>query len=366
MDSAADSAGRPIAEWDSTSAAGVGLWAGVGPANNVYGNIVDTGGASHSFSTPGGVLVPNLLQHVALTYDKSSGVGTLYVNGAQAVQSSLGRVYPQTSYDLYLGSRVFSSYRWAGLIDELSLYNRALTSGEVWSVYSAFSQGKTCSTCGCAAPPTGLVSWWRAENNANDSTGGNNGTPQGGVSYVYGEVGSGFYLNGTGPYVYVPGSGSLNVGSGGGFTIEGWIQPSDNNGRPIVEWDSASAYGVGFWANWPSTGKLFANIVDTSGTGHTFSGGPSYIVFGLWHHVALTYDKASGRAYLYLDGSQVAQSTLASFTPQTTYNLYLGARVVSTPTPWFGALDEISLYNRALSAGEIASLFYALGNGKCH
>ena len=158
----------------------------------------------------------------------------------------------------------------------------------------------------------------------------------------------------------------MNIGTSQGFTVEGWIQPLDNNGRPIVEWDSASAYGVHMWANWPSTGNLFANIVDTSGVNHTLWGGPSYIIYGLWHHVALTYDKTSGNAFLYLDGSQVAVANFGNITPQTGFDLYLGKRILNGTTPWFGCLDEVSIYTRPLNPIEVSNIYYSFGNGKCH
>ena len=83
----------------------------------------------------------------------------------------------------------------------------------------------------------GLVSWWPGEGNANDVIGTNNGTAVGGLSYTNGEVGQAFQLDGTSGYVDVPASGSLNVGTNNGFTVEGWINPSDVSAqRPVVEW----------------------------------------------------------------------------------------------------------------------------------
>ena len=89
----------------------------------------------------------------------------------------------------------------------------------------------------CDPAPGGLVSWWPGEGNANDVIGTNNGTPVGGLSYTNGEVGQAFQLDGTSGYVDVPASGSLNVGTNNGFTVEGWINPSDVSAQhPMVEW----------------------------------------------------------------------------------------------------------------------------------
>lgn len=289
---------------------------------------------------------------------------SIYLNGIQAVQSAIGAVRPQTTYDLYLGARKSDSYRWAGLIDEVSLYSRALAASEIWGIYSSYVKGKYCG-CGCLAPPFGIVGWWRAEGNTADSGGTDNGIAQGALSYVNGEVGQAFHMNGFDAYVRVPNTGNLNVGAGGGFTVEGWIRNSDDWGRPIAEWNSGSAYGVHFWQSIVTSGDLFANIVDTAGNNHYFYSGAVLPGIGQLYHVALTYDKTSGNAIIYLDGAQVALQSIGNITPQTTYDLYLGARASNTDR-WEGDLDEMSVYNRALSASEVAAIYDSLGNGKCH
>ena len=82
------------------------------------------------------------------------------------------------------------------------------------------------TTPSCVPAPSGLVSWWPGEGNANDVVGGNNGNPTGGITYAAGEVGQAFVFNGSTSYIPVPASPSLNnIGaSGSGFTIECWIK----------------------------------------------------------------------------------------------------------------------------------------------
>ena len=89
------------------------------------------------------------LRHMErLTYDKSSGNMTIYLNGAQVAQQNIGSVTPQPSYDLYLGLRPNGSQtRFYGALDDISLYNRALTSIEVENIYAAGQSGKCCPSC---------------------------------------------------------------------------------------------------------------------------------------------------------------------------------------------------------------------------
>ena len=97
---------------------------------------------------------------------------------------------------------------------------------------------------------------------------------------------------------------------------------------------------------------------------------PGLVVSGVWQHVALAYDKASGLATIFLNGVVAAQTNLGSFAPQTTFNLVLGARTTfgsaSAPADRFwGMLDELSLYNRALTVSEVLRIYNAGQAGKC-
>jgi len=217
---------------------------------------------------------------------------------------------------------------------------------------------------GCVAAPAGLVNWFPGDGNANDLVGGNNGTLVGGTSFAAGKVGQAFSFDGTDDGVRVAASTSLNVGAGGGFTIEAWINPSTLGQRgPIVEWVN----GVHLWTSVFGTGNLFANISD--GGNHTVTSAGSSLTAGTYQHVALTYDKASGTATLYINGAAAGQANLGSFTPRTTTDLYLGERAAGSfgegQQSFPGLIDEVTIYNRALAAAEIQGIFNADNAGKC-
>jgi Na+/proline symporter len=124
----------------------------------LYCNIIDTGGAvlpGHQLWSSYGVVQPNVFQHVALTYDKTTGVATIYCNGAVVGSQHLGSFTPLTCYNLYLGRRPPTrgeTYTFAGLIDEPTLYNRPLSAAEIQTIYNAGSAGKWPPP-----PPTGPV-----------------------------------------------------------------------------------------------------------------------------------------------------------------------------------------------------------------
>jgi len=230
----------------------------------------------------------------------------------------------------------------------------------------------------CTEPPTGLVSWWPGEASALDTASTNHGTLQAGINFATGKVGQGFVFNKTNSAVVIPASPNLNIGAGNGFTLEAWINPTDvAQTHALFEWNDSTWWGVHFFiapgqptygSSGPAgPGQLYANIVDSAGGWHQLGSPGGVVASNVFQHVALTYDKASGVAKIYRNGQIVSQTTLGSFTPLTTYNLYLGRRQAPSNEAgsFAGLMDEPSIYNRALSQAEIAAIYAARGAGKC-
>lgn len=238
----------------------------------------------------------------------------------------------------------------------------------------------------CAPVPGGLVGWWAAEDNGVDTVANNNATLENGTSFTSGEVGTAFSFNGNNNFIIANPSapGNLDVGTSSGLTIECWIKPNQITSAAQIfityeralGQDNGYSTGVTFLMdNIPNHGVypgcLGVNVVDTANESHTFGTAANTLVAGVWQHVALTYDKTSGMAYMYTNGAVAAQANLGIFTPQTTYtNLCIGgqttyASLANPANPYGGAMDELSLYNRALSAKEIAGIFAAGSGGKC-
>ncbi len=143
--------GHPLAEWNNGSTYGTHFWI-FGNPQSIYMNVLDTSGTSHDLNAPANILNTTNFQHVAATYDKASGVATLYYNGLAVATANFGSVTPQTSYNLFLGRRpagVSSGY-YQGLMDEVSLYSRALSASEIQAIYNAGRTGK----CLTGTPPS--------------------------------------------------------------------------------------------------------------------------------------------------------------------------------------------------------------------
>jgi YVTN family beta-propeller protein len=222
----------------------------------------------------------------------------------------------------------------------------------------------------CAEAPPGLVSWWPGEGNADDIVNGNDGTLQNGVTFAPGKVGQAFSFDGVDDFVKIPASANLDVGLGSGFTLDAWINPADaSTYRPLFEWNNgAGQFGPGavFWI--VPGAALAATLVDTAGAHHAVFTPGGIVQAGVWQHVALTYEKQTGIAKIYLNGNLVATLAVGTFTPQTSYDLYLGHRPpIGVPHEhrYVGLMDEAEVFNRALSAQEIQAIFNAGSAGMC-
>ncbi|HKQ36514.1 MAG TPA: LamG-like jellyroll fold domain-containing protein [Verrucomicrobiae bacterium] len=460
---------HPIVEWNNDAGSiGTHFWTSQmgfdGQISSLFANIIDTTGVGHGIRTPSGLLTTDRFYHVALTYDKASGVATIYIDGSRVAQENLGTFTPQTSSHFYVGLRssgTATGNRFAGDIDELSLYNRALSGAELHAIFAASSLGKckpapvaptitaqpqsqtvsagdtvtfTVSASGtqpfsyqwrhngepiggatqssltlhdvqpsqagaysvlvinaagsatsadaqltvlptgdCAPPPEGLIAWWPFDGNAHDIIGNNDGTLFGDPVFVSGRVGQALQFDYQDDAMRVPANGSLDVGRGKGFTIEGWIKPDDLTVQhPIVEWnDDVGGIGAHFWTSHlgfdGQIASLIGNIVDTDGVSHGIRSPSNLLTTGRFYHVALTYDKHSGIAAIYINGVKVAEENLGRFTPQTSSNFYVGLRSSGTAAGnrFAGKIDELSLYDRALAGEELNAIYTAGSAGKC-
>lgn len=358
-------------------------WALTVSANSRLRPHISVNGGWHYFDcdTP---LSAGTWYHVALVYDGAHLQG--YVNGVLDGSANVAGLVQTSDAPLRIGAYApvngtGSKAFFTGSIDEVSFYHRNLSGGELLAVYLAGSAGK-CQTnppvFNCTPAPSNVVGWWPAAGNADDVVANHNGVLAGTVSYSTGKVGQAFSFNSALAAVVVPASPSLNVGSGAGLTLEVWINPTDvTQTYPLFEWNNATYWGVHFYiapgqptggSSGPAgPGQLYANVVDSSGGWHQLGSAAGAVASGVFQHVVLTYDKASGLATIYRNGEIVSQLNLGSFTPLTTYDLYLGRRQAPSAEAgsFAGLMDEPTVYGRALSQTEVQAIYNAGSAGKC-
>ncbi len=199
---------------------------------------------------------------------------------------------------------------------------------------------------------------------ATDTSGsGNNGTLVNGPTTTIGKVGQALSFDGT-SYVALPSASLLSLSSATSEkTISAWIKTTANDAAIVCGRDGAGSsvfdFSLGENGIASVAGTPTLLVRDDSESGLTYIRGATAINDGKWHHV-VAMRNSSKNLYIYVDGVQVASGTdtMATGLTVTAANSRIGDEALnSSITNMNGSIDEVRIYNRALSAGEIASLY---------
>jgi len=214
-----------------------------------------------------------------------------------------------------------------------------------------------CFSQTCAPVPAGLVGWWGGEGNANDVLGLNNGTLYGNTTFASGKVGKAFLFDGHGSSVTLNNNPNLQLQD---FTIEAWVQRgslSQPGGDELIFSYGDGGYGFGISPD----GTPFISNIDIDNVK------PAYQITDTnFHHLAVT--KSGTSVVFYVDGVAYPApfySTSYSFNTSPA----IGARGDDPggngTSDFFGEIDEVSVYNIALAASDVQSIYNAGSVGKC-
>ena len=182
----------------------------------------------------------------------------------------------------------------------------------------------------------------------------NNAAVKGTPVWINGMEGQAIRFSGSGQYATVPHNASLDMTYA--VTIAAWMKPERMATQYVVK-KATNGSTDGYELSMSSTGQIFFRINQkSSGNTYRLDSKVKYPVDGnTWMHAAATYDGAYIR--LYIDGTENAVMPLSSPVPINNNSLPLSIAAESNGVyPYKGALDEVYLYNRALSADEISLL----------
>ena len=209
---------------------------------------------------------------------------------------------------------------------------------------------------GAEASDPNLVGWWKLDDaglTAVDSSGhGNDGTLVGNPVWGEGRIHGGLTFNGTSSYVECTGGTGLDVRKA--LTLTMWVRTGDsgNGERNSYLMKGEFTYGM----RHRDTNDLEFYIYSV---GHHYARVPATSAFnGTWHHLAGTYDGTAVR--LYIDGQvQATTACTGLINEDTNYYVNFGRNSQGdSANQWYyqGDLDEVRIYDRALSQEEIQKL----------
>jgi len=205
----------------------------------------------------------------------------------------------------------------------------------------------------------GLVAWWRAEDNANDAVDNHDGRAIG-VSYVPGVFGHAFSFVPPRTRVAIPDSPAFQLTS---LSIQGWIYPKGAGG--IIFFRGDNRVGLDPYSIDMNDSSRPGNVVFTLGdASNTSVHLEAPVQLNQWQHVAATFDGNTGDMKLYVNGALASETStalrpLTNLDPAHDPGLGIGnTQGTAYDFNFNGYIDEIALYNRALSPAEVISLVH--------
>jgi len=287
----------------------------------------------------------------------------VYLNGVQEASATISSAICKGSDSLYFGSLQSLGRYFTGSIDEPRIYNRALSQAEVTNLYNATKGPVQANSSQTTQQTSGLVGYW-SMNGADvtdkiyDRIGGNNGYLYNGATSsakVIGKLGQGFKYDGVNDNIQVPSSSSLQFS--GQFSASLWIKTTSLNSTGYSTFISNENYLVSGWEifdNGPSSSKILFRVGPTGSNDCDIAMAcmnRSLVNDGKWHHIVGV--RSATQMELYLDGVLQDTGSLGTFTNNTDI-YYVGSFGGSSGG---STLDEVRVYNRALSAAEVQQLY---------
>jgi len=229
--------------------------------------------------------------------------------------------------------------------------------------------GPACSTKGTVWNLTtietnGPAAWWKFDEangtTAYDSAGNNDGQLINGPVWTSGYIDGGLSFDGVNDYVDVPDNAALRFPQNGDFSICSWVKPMTSSSNILCKMQSGSQHGLfTYELQWNSICQCFDFQLCNSGNYSMYvitSSGSAPP--GSWYHVACVYQNKNVMIYLNgeLKGSGYFNSNATGVADK---NLAIGVRAYSSIKENYfnGIIDDVRIYNRALTAGEVALLW---------
>jgi len=224
----------------------------------------------------------------------------------------------------------------------------------------------------CVATPPGLTAWWPADGSFTDAAGNNDATAQNGATFGDGMVYGGLDLTGADDHVVVPDSPDLNFGVGS-FSIHAWVllrSGGPTGYAPVIckrfendwrrGWILQRTGSLGVWHFYMGSG---GGPYESS---NVFSDGPAAL--GEFVHLVVVVDRSASQLKLYVNG--LPQGTPGNVrwlgSVDTTAPVRMGnAEYLGNPIGWDGVIDEMAVFDRALTWAEVDELYQAGALGMC-
>ena len=246
-------------------------------------------------------------------------------------------------------------------------YNPASTKNSITNSYAVGSTPDACTVLNPSVVAGGdgeqsLLGWWKLNGDALDSSGnGNHGAQYSATSSTgaNGVANGAYSYDGLSSQTVI--ADSATISPTGSMSVSLWAKPSVINGslRGIISKDVSSGisnapYEIAldpsnrfYWRTVNASNATSVSVVCTQVT----------VVAGTWYHIAVTFNGATMR--IFVNNQQCTNTASATGIADTAGPLRFGQQK-DTYDRWFGGnIDDVRLYNKALSAAEVTSIYGA-------
>jgi hypothetical protein len=282
-----------------------------------------------------GTVTANQWQHSVLVFDRTNNKITTYINGAQSYSGTFGSVTGAIAMDYYLhiGSRDYIDNNFSGNIDEVRVYNRALSPAEVTTLYNF-------------AP--GPVGWWKLDEAsgtvANDSSGnGYNGTISNPL-WMSGKIGSALRFDGN-INTNVSMGNVLNLTTIGSISVSAWVMRTANVDTVFVSKESNISFDSPGYSLFAIAGDNSIRAMVADGTNSAQAIAATTITNNTWYHLEMVYDRGNS-IKIYVNGAlSNSNSSVGSIGSLSTGSNLIIGRSGSSGRPVVGLIDDVRIYN---------------------
>jgi hypothetical protein len=300
----------------------------------------------------------NSWSHVVATYDGTTM--RLYVNGSLSNSGASALSLLDNAAAFRVGNSALGTEGWAGDLDDVTVYSGVLGAAQVQNHFQCGHRYRDV-----VLGTSGLQSYWRLGESSGVTAFDSNGTANGAHNFgpTLGGAGATTYANSAtifdGVDDYIDFGDVHDFAGTASFTVEGWINRTTVGEADKWRWIATKMSVVDPRDGWAvsvapdSSGSpqriLFNRI--SAGT-EQFVTSTTTTVAGTWYHFAATYDGATMR--MYVNGALEASAASAVSLPNTTFPLRMSSAAPPSTNRFAGRLDEIAIYNTALTAAQVA------------
>ena len=338
------SSGFSVSAWFKTSTSGTRMFIanqwGAGGAGNASWGIeqtsedylwIETYDGTTSYPLSLGTYNDGEWHHIVLVFDGTYLIG--YIDGNE-VDRRTASIQDSTAYDVYIGAEaVYQSNGWIGVIDDVRMFNRALSSDEVQALFNGEDVGGGRLLC------------LRMDEGEGSTVYSDN--------WCDGKYGEAFSLDGVDDYGRIEDSDSL----------KGFIQMT------VLMWVKIRS-GIGYWGfisktdrtnGWQlikqyGSRRLFFEIFEAGSNTGSSTSSNSEIPEDTWTQIGIIVDGLNWK--FIINGEVDKEFTSSRALTHSSHTLWIGRSNASSPY-LSGIIDEVRLYNRALSEEEIRALYLA-------